>query len=227
MPRESVPSGVVGELPAAVLWDLDGTLVDTEHYWWEAEQELVASYGGQWTDADAREQVGSALLVSAAAIRTKAGLPLTDLQIVDALLVGVTRRVRKHLPFRAGVPELLTELRSLGVPMALVTMSWASLTDAVLEALPADMFDVVVTGDQVTNGKPHPEPYLTAATRLAVPIERCLAIEDSMNGMHSAYAAGARTIVVPNVVDPQPLPGVVIVPTLEGMRVTDLIALAV
>ncbi len=227
MPRESVPSGVVGELPAAVLWDLDGTLVDTEHYWWEAEQELVASYGGQWTDADAREQVGSALLVSAAAIRTKAGLPLTDLQIVDALLVGVTRRVREHLPFRAGVPELLTELRSLRVPMALVTMSWSSLADAVLEALPADMFDVVVTGDQVTNGKPHPEPYLTAAARLAVPIDRCLAIEDSMNGMHSAYAAGARTIVVPNVVDPQPLPGVVVVPTLEGMRVTDLTALAV
>lgn len=227
MPRESVPSGVVGELPAAVLWDLDGTLVDTEHYWWEAEQELVASYGGQWTDADAREQVGSALLVSAAAIRTKAELPLTDLQIVDALLVGVTRRVREHLPFRAGVPELLTELRSLGVPMALVTMSWSSLADAVLEALPADMFDVVVTGDQVTNGKPHPEPYLTAAARLAVPIERCLAIEDSMNGMQSAYAAGARTIVVPNVVDPQPLPGVVVVPTLEGMRVTDLTALAV
>lgn len=210
MPREA-------GLPAAVLWDLDGTLVDTEHYWWDAEKELIAAYGGHWTDADAAALVGSALLVSAAAMRQKAHLPLSDHEIVDRLLAGVIRRVREHLPFRAGVLELLTELRALNVPMALVTMSWTVLADAVLEVLPGGTFDVVVTGDQVTNGKPHPEPYLTAAAKLGVPIEECVAIEDSANGMASAHASGARTILVPNVTAPEPPPGVTVLPTLAGV----------
>ncbi len=209
-------------LPAAVLWDLDGTLVDTEHYWWEAEKELVAAYGGHWTDADAEALVGSALLVSAAVLRERARLPLSDREIVERMLAGVIRRVREHLPFRDGVPELLTELRALNVPMALVTMSWTVLADAVLEALPGGTFDVVITGDQVTNGKPHPEPYLTAAAKLGVPIEDCVAIEDSANGMASAHASGARTLLVPNVVSPPPLPGVTLLPSLAGLTPSDL-----
>ncbi len=213
------------DLPAAVLWDLDGTLVDTEHYWWDAEKELVASYGGVWTDADAKTLVGSALLHSAAVLRARTPVTLTEEEIVVHLLGGVIRRVREHLPFRAGVPALLAELRRLGVPMALVTMSWTNLADAVLERLPDGTFDAVVTGDQVTRGKPHPEPYLTGARRLGVPIADCIAIEDSTSGMASAHAAGARTILVPNVVQPDPLPGVTVLSTLDGVGATDLVRL--
>ncbi|MBK7723254.1 MAG: HAD family phosphatase [Austwickia sp.] len=220
MPSDA-PSGDC-RWPAAVLWDLDGTLVDTEHYWWDAEKELVAAYGGQWTDADAAALVGCALLDSAAVMRAKAGLPLSEPDIVDALLAGVIRRIREHLPFRPGVRELLTELRADGVPLALVTMSWTDLAAAVLESLPPGTFDVVVTGDQVQRGKPHPEPYLTAAARLGLPLGDCLAIEDSTNGMLSAHAAGATTLVVPNVVEPEPLPGVTVLPTLDGVTLAEL-----
>lgn len=212
-----------GDVLAAVLWDLDGTLVDTEHYWWDAEKELVAAYGGHWTDADAQTLVGSALLDSAAVMRKRVGLPLSEPEIVERMLAAVIRRVREHLPFRAGVPELLAQLRTQAVPMALVTMSWTVLADAVLEALPGGTFEVVVTGDQVTNGKPHPEPYLTAARRLGVPIESCVAIEDSTNGMVSAHSAGARTLLVPNVVAPDPLPGVALLPTLAGVTPAELL----
>lgn len=217
MPPEGVHFPARDGLPAAVLWDLDGTLVDTEHYWWDAEKELVAAYGGHWTDEDARALVGSALLVSAAVMREKARLPLTEPEIVERMLAGVIRRVREHLPFRAGVPELLTELRALNIPMALVTMSWTILADVVIEALPGGTFDVVITGDQVTHGKPHPEPYLTAAAKLGVAIEDCVAIEDSANGIASAHASGARTLLVPGVVAPEPPPGVTVLPTLAGV----------
>lgn len=228
MPPDNSPgqsAGVSAGLPAAVLWDLDGTLVDTEHYWWDAEKELVAAYGGVWTDQDAAGQVGAALLHAASVIRAKTPVTLSESEIVTALLDGVIRRVREHLPIRDGVLELLAELSSLGVPQAVVTMSWTVLTDAVLVSLPSGVFDAVVTGDQVTHGKPHPEPYLTAAQRLGVPIGECVAFEDSANGMASAHASGARTILVPNVLRPDPLPGVTVLPTLAGVRARDLLPL--
>ena len=187
--------------PAAVLWDMDGTLVDTEPYWIECEYELVAEFGGDWDQKKAHSMVGNDLRVSAAILREQGGVDLPIDDIVNRLLDGVIARVQRKVPWRPGARDTLTALRKAGIPCALVTMSWTRFADAVVKTLPPGTFDVVITGDEVTNGKPHPEPYLTAANRLGVRAKDCVAIEDSPTGIASAVAAGCRTFAIPNVVD--------------------------
>jgi len=214
------------ELPAAVLWDMDGTLVDTEPYWIAAEHELVAAHGGVWTNEHAHALVGSPLLVSGEYIRTHGGVDLTPEEIVEAMLDHVVAAVTQHVPWRPGVGELLGELGDSGIPCALVTMSYARLAAAVTAQLPPGTFAAVVTGDEVRRGKPHPEAYLTAAARLGVPPGECLAIEDSPAGVASAEAAGTTVVAVPHVVPVPPGPGHVLVPTLAGTTVARLYAKA-
>jgi HAD superfamily hydrolase (TIGR01509 family) len=208
---------------AAVLWDMDGSLVDTEPYWIECEYELVARHGhGRWTDEHAHQLVGYDLRDSATYIREHGGVPLAVDDIVNLLLDGVVERVRQHTPWRPGARELLHELRAAGIPTALVTMSWRRLTDAVVDGLPAGAFGTVVAGDDVVNGKPHPEPYLTAAARLGVDPVRCIAIEDSPTGVRSAVAAGCFVIGVPHVVAIPDDLGHHHLPSLLGIEVRDL-----
>ena len=185
-------------LPAAVLWDMDGTLVDTEPYWIASERSLVARYGGEWPDHHAHHLVGFDLLDAGAYIAEHGPVPLTPAEIVDDLLDGVTTRVHDEIPWRPGARELLAELVGHGVPCALVTMSWRRVAAAVVDALPTGSFTTVVCGDDVTNGKPHPEPYLKAAALLSVDPQECIAIEDSPTGVASAHAAGCRVLGVPN-----------------------------
>ena len=204
-------------LPGAVLWDMDGTLVDTEPSWIAAEYALVAEHGGTWSDEHAHALDGNPLLVSGEYIRRHGGVDLPVEVIVEQLVDRVVADVRRSVPWRPGARELLLALRAEGVPCALVTMSWARLVDAVLAELPGDTFAAVVAGDQVRHGKPHPEPYLTAAARLGVAPGECVAIEDSQTGVASAHAAGAAVVAVPNVVPIPPGPGRVVVDTLEGL----------
>jgi HAD superfamily hydrolase (TIGR01509 family) len=137
--------------------------------------------------------------------------------IVEELLDRVVAEVRRAVPWRPGARELLLSLHAAGVPCALVTMSYARLADAVVAALPAGVFAAVVPGDQVRHGKPHPEPYLTAAARLGVPPGECVAIEDSPPGVQSAQAAGTAVVAVPHVVPIAPGPGRVVLDTLVGL----------
>jgi HAD superfamily hydrolase (TIGR01509 family) len=182
---------------AAVLWDMDGTLVDTEPTWMAAEQALADRHGATWSHEQALELVGSDLLHSGRRIREGMGIDLTPAQIVEELLDSVVLEVRRSVPWRPGARELLSSLREAGVPRALVTMSYTRLVDPVLAALPPGTFDAVVTGDVVDRGKPHPEPYLTAARLLDVLASECLAIEDSDTGATSAAAAGCTVLCVP------------------------------
>jgi HAD superfamily hydrolase (TIGR01509 family) len=207
----------VSDLPAAVLWDMDGTLVDTEPYWIAAEYALVAEHGGTWSDAHAHALVGSDLLVSGEYIRRHGGVDLPAARIVEDLLDRVVASVLEHIPWRPGAQELLAALGADGVPCALVTMSYRRLADAVTAALPAGTFATVVTGDEVRYGKPHPEPYLEAAARLGVPVQECVAIEDSRTGVASAEAAGVPVLAVPHLVPIPEGPGRVVVATLEGL----------
>ena len=183
---------------------MDGTIVDTEPYWIATEYELVAEFGGEWDDDKAHSLVGKDLRDSAAIIRDRGSVDLPIDDIVNRLLDGVIARVQQHVPWRPGAKELLAAVRKSGVPNALVTMSWTRFADAVVRALPPGTFDVVVTGDEVSQGKPHPEPYLAAAAKLGVKATDCAAIEDSPTGVRSAVAAGCRTFAVPNVVDIPP-----------------------
>lgn len=186
---------------------MDGTLVDTEPYWIDVEYALVAEHGGTWSLEHALNLVGNDLLVSAAYIREHGGVDLPPDEIVERLLDGVIARIEQAVPWRPGAVELLAHLRAAGVPCALVTMSYERFVAPVLAALPEGSFDAVVTGDGVTVGKPHPEPYLRAAALLGVEPSSCVAIEDSNTGAKSAEAAGCAVLVVPNHV-----------PVLEGER---------
>ncbi|HKH08480.1 MAG TPA: HAD family phosphatase [Agromyces sp.] len=212
-------------LPAAVLWDMDGTLVDTERYWMAAEEELVESFGGTWGHDDALELVGSGLWEAAAFFQAK-GVELD----ADTIVARLTARVREQLdehgvPWRPGAKELLEALRGASVPCALVTMSIRSMADDVIAAIPFHAFDVVVTGDSVERAKPHPEPYLTAAAQLGVEITECIAIEDSPAGLTSAFASGAIAVGVPNILSLDEAPSTILWPTLEGVTVADVAAL--
>jgi HAD superfamily hydrolase (TIGR01509 family) len=224
-PATETPVEIPQSLPDAVLWDMDGTLVDTEPYWIDEEYALVAEYGGSWSDKHAHALVGNDLITSANYIQLNGGVPLPPEQIIERLLDGVIKRVRVHIPWRPGARELLTELRARGVPCALVTMSYQSLAQAIIETLPDGTFETVVAGDDVTHGKPHPEPYLTAAARLGIPPERCVAIEDSLTGVSSATAAGVPVLAVEHLVSIPPAEGRTVITSLEGWTAADLAAL--
>ncbi len=196
-PAAQAPDGEAPRLKA-VLWDMDGTLVDTEPYWIATEFAMAEKYGGTWSQEHALNLVGNALLASGDYIRVHMGIDRTPQQIVDELLDGVVERVRREIPWRPGARELLADLRAQGVPCALVTMSWQRFVDPILAQLPGDTFASVVTGDRVELGKPHPEPYLTAAAELGVAPGDCVAIEDSNTGAKSAESAGCVVLCVPN-----------------------------
>jgi HAD superfamily hydrolase (TIGR01509 family) len=212
-------------LPAAVLWDMDGTLVDTEPYWIAAEHALVESFGGSWTEADSKALVGNPLLVSAAYIREHGGVDLPVYEIVDVMLGEVIESCRRKTVWRAGARELLAALRQAAVPCALVTMSYRELANTISDQLPAGTFAAVVTGDELLHGKPDPEAYVTAADRLGVDPTRCVAIEDSPTGLASARAAGCVVVGVPNQVPIPDLPERTVLPSLAGVTVEDLAAL--
>jgi len=218
----SLPGRATAMLPTAVLWDMDGTLVDTEPYWFATEYALVAAHGGSWSDDHARALVGNELLTSARYLRRHGGVDLPAAELVERLLDGVIERIRVKVPWRPGARELLGELGARGVPCALVTMSYRRFARCVLDALPPGSFATLVAGDDVTHGKPHPEPYLTAAARLGVDPARCLAIEDSPTGLASAVAAGVPALGVEHVVPLLPSPGRVVVDTLAGLTPDDL-----
>jgi HAD superfamily hydrolase (TIGR01509 family) len=177
---------------------MDGTLVDTEPYWIATEFALAEKYGGTWSHEHALNLVGSALLDSGDYIRRHMGIDRTSQQIVDELLDGVVARVELDVPWRPGARALLDDLRAHGVPCALVTMSWQRFVDPILAQLPPDAFSTVVTGDRVSLGKPHPEPYLLAAAELGLTADECVAIEDSDTGATSAAAAGCAVVCVPH-----------------------------
>ncbi len=213
---------VTHTLPAAVLWDMDGTLVNTEPYWMTAEEELVHAWGGLWTHDDGLTLVGSGLWAAARVFQTR-GVFLTEQEIIDYLTDRVLEQLFEFgIPWRPGARELLTELREAGVPTALVTMSVSRMAHHVADRLGFVGFDVVVSGDDVTNAKPHPEPYLRAAELLGVDIARCFAIEDSEPGIASAASAGAVTIGVPFMVPIPESDAWALWPTLEGRSLADI-----
>lgn len=209
-------------LPAAVLWDMDGTLVDTEPDWIAAEWAAVDRWGGSWSEEQSQFLIGSDLN-DAAQVLIEAGMDADPLEIVHFLVGHVADRVRRQTEWRPGARELIAQLTGLGVPQALVTMSWTELSDAVLDQLPTGTFDSIVTGDRVSRGKPHPDPYLLACAELGVTPEGCVAIEDSPTGVASAQAAGVWTIAVPNLRPIDPAPGRRVLSTLAGLTPADLL----
>ncbi len=197
---------------AAVLWDLDGTIIDSEPLWMAGEHELAERYGRTWTQEDGLALVGNSLIKSGDYIKERLAADMSAEEIIDFLVLRLAASLRVGIPWRPGARELVDALDAEGTPQALVTMSYAPIAAPIAAALP---FGAVVTGDIVTRGKPHPEPYLLAAELLGVDAADCLAIEDSGTGAASANAAGCNVLVVPHFVNVPDAPRRTQLPTLE------------
>ncbi len=207
---------------AAVLWDLDGTIIDSEPLWMAGEHELAEKYGKTWTQEDGLALVGNSLIGSGEYIKERLEADMSAEEIVDFLVVRLAAALREEIPWRPGARELIDALHAEGIPQALVTMSYASIAEPIAAAIP---FGAVVTGDIVARGKPHPDPYLMAAELLGVDAADCLAIEDSGTGATSANAAGCHVLVVPHFVNVPDAPRRTQLPTLEHVAPDALRAL--
>ncbi|WP_235778474.1 HAD family hydrolase [Sinomonas notoginsengisoli] len=229
LPTDDPSADSAADAPAplrAVLWDMDGTLVDTEPYWITAERELVERFGGQWGHEQAMRLVGQALTTSARLLQN-GGVVMGEREIIDTLTARVIEQLGESVPWRPGAREMLAALRAEGVHCALVTMSEAPMARRIVDHLPEDTFAAVVTGDAVTRGKPDPEPYARGIELLAeglsgLAVSECLAVEDSTPGATSATAAGLATVVVPNALAVPVDLGVEHWPTLAGRSPGDL-----
>ncbi|MFC4109059.1 HAD family hydrolase [Micromonospora zhanjiangensis] len=207
-----------------MLFDMDGTLVDSEKLWDVALHELAARYGGTLSDAGRRAMVGSSMADSMAILHADLDQPWRDAALGAAWLEErVTELFAAGLTWRPGALALLRAVRTAGIPTALVTSTARSLVEVALDTLGRDSFDVVVCGDEVDDPKPHPTPYLTAARLLGVPVRRCVAVEDSPTGVASALAAGAAVLAVPHDV---PIPAADGVHLVASLTAADLALLA-
>lgn len=185
--------------PKAVLWDMDGTLIDSEPYWLLSESALASDYGKIWTEADGHQMIGKSLYDSSAFLREKFEIrDLSIQEVIDRLTNEVVANLKNKLPWRPGALEALMMLKQAGIKTALVTMSMRRMALAVVDAIPFQAFDVVVAGDDVRFGKPHPEPYEKAAKLLGFEPGECVAFEDSTTGLTSAEAAGCIPVGIPN-----------------------------
>jgi HAD superfamily hydrolase (TIGR01509 family) len=184
---------------AAVLFDMDGLLIDSEPVWYEVETAVVESLGGVWTRADQIACLGRTMAASARYILGRIATAATVEQISDRMTDEMVERLRRNLPLQDGALALLDALADRGALLGLVSSSYRRLVDAALEGLGADRFAVTVAGDEVAHGKPDPEPYLTACERLGVDPARTVVLEDALTGVQSAEAAGCTVVVVPSV----------------------------
>lgn len=211
----------------AVLFDMDGTLVDTEPLWQRAEHAIMADYGVTWTDADQAHCLGGStdrVTRYMADLVAANGRTAPDPErLADRFLEVMLVQLRSHPPEpQPGVSRLLREVRQSGVPSALVSSSSRPLMDAVLSAIGSEWFDLTVSADDVVRHKPDPLPYLQAAAALGVDAAWCFVIEDSPTGAASASAAGSFVLAIEHMAVIEPWPRRVITGTLSGIGIDEM-----
>lgn len=183
--------------PAAILFDHDGTLVDTEPVWAAAKVALASEFGGTWTEQDTLDCLGLSMQFTLDRLRER-GVNLPDEEINNLLVAKVHETLAQQpVEFLPGVERFLSEVRDAQIPAAVVTNATTSVARRTANAAPEGTFSVIIGNDETTHPKPNPQPYLLAAERLGVDPTQCVAIEDSPSGVRSATAAGMRVIVVP------------------------------
>ncbi|HEX9039863.1 MAG TPA: HAD family phosphatase [Trebonia sp.] len=210
----------------AVLFDMDGLLVDTEPLWFETETEVMARLGAPWSKTDQERLLGGSMEHTVGYLLAKATRPAPPAEVARWMMDGMLRRAAAgRVVIRPGARELLAEVAAAGLPHALVTGSQREFTDAVI-ASTGLTFTATVTGDDVSRPKPDPEPYLLAAKLLDAAPENCVALEDSPNGVTSATGAGCKVVAVPSLVPIPPAVGRLVVPSLSEISLAALEALA-
>jgi HAD superfamily hydrolase (TIGR01509 family) len=210
-----------GSMPQGIFFDMDGLLVDTEPYWLQTERELIAEFGVHWQSEDQLFCLGGPM--------EKVGRYMSDLaeskqspewfasELIDRMAEKFT--LISPMP---GISQLLSEISKNHIPAALVSASPRRLVDAVLASIPNHPFALSISADDVVRGKPHPDPYLKAATLLQVAIENSLILEDSPTGVTAARASGAWVVAVPHIAPIAPAQRSVVIETLAGTSVASL-----
>nr|WP_309234394.1 HAD family phosphatase [Nocardia sp. XZ_19_385] len=210
---------------SAVLWDMDGTLLDSEKLWDIAVRELARELGHEMTDEIRHALIGSAGPDAMRIIFTGLGLEPEVAEVEKArvfLEARVAELMTGPIPWRPGAKDALAMVRAAGLSSALVTNTKRSLAEYGLDTLGRDFFDTSVCGDEVLQGKPDPAIYLRAAELLNVDPKHCVAIEDSPTGARAAELAGCAVLVVPCEISVPPGPGRIFRDTLIGLTHADL-----
>ncbi|MBT2389364.1 HAD family phosphatase [Streptomyces sp. ISL-1] len=211
----SLTRSAEGSALQAVFLDMDGTLVDTEGFWWDAEVEVFADLGHELDQAWRDVVVGGPMTRSAGYLIEATGADITLAELTVLLNDRFEDRIGRGVPLMPGAARLLAELAAHEVPTALVSASHRRIIDRVLASLGPQHFALSVAGDEVSRTKPHPDPYLLAARGLGAVPARCAVIEDTATGVAAAEAAGCRVVAVPSVAPIAPADGRVIVRSLE------------
>ncbi|MDQ0682742.1 MULTISPECIES: HAD family phosphatase [Streptomyces] len=211
-----------GSALQAVLLDMDGTLVDTEGFWWDVEVEVFAALGHTLDDSWRHVVVGGPMSRSAGFLIEATGADVTVGELTVLLNEGFEDRITRALPLMPGAARLLAELTEHEVPTALVSASHRRIIDRVIASLGVEHFRLSVAGDEVAHTKPHPDPYLFAAAGLGVDPTRCAVVEDTATGVASAEAAGCLVVAVPSVAPIAPASRRTVVSSLEQVDLSFL-----
>lgn len=194
-----------GCAPQAVLWDFDGTLVNSEPMWFEHQDDILARYGARWPEQKYHDLIGAPAMVTATHIAESCGGAISPDEVYEELVRRICKRFAAgEIPWLPGAHELLTEIRAVGVPCAVVTASEKRIMTVVAEVLPE--FEFIIDGDDVVNPKPDPEGYALAIQRLGLTSQDVLILEDSVPGTAAASATGAAVLAVPLLSSPTPAP---------------------
>ncbi|MBL1085231.1 HAD family phosphatase [Streptomyces actinomycinicus] len=204
-----------GSALQAVLLDMDGTLVDTEGFWWDVEVEVFATLGHTLDETWRHVVVGGPMTRSAGFLIEATGADITLAELTVLLNEGFEDRIGHALPLMPGAARLLAELHEYEIPTALVSASHRRIIDRVLTVLGPHHFALSIAGDEVSRTKPFPDPYLLAAAGLGADPARCAVIEDTSTGVAAAEAAGCRVVAVPSVAPIGPAEGRTVVSSLE------------
>lgn len=206
----------------AVLWDMDGTLVDTEPIWINEERELMQSLGYEWDDEDAKYCIGGPMSRVDEYMRAKTNYKYGYFELTEILIKRMVDRLSEPLNFAAGALALLKSLNQQSVPMALVSASPRPIVDRVLKTIQANYFATTISNDDVNESKPAPEGYLKAARHLSAQIENCLVIEDSITGVRAAMDSGAYVLAIPHVLELPDGPKTIQRLSLDGLSYANL-----
>ncbi|MFF4714664.1 HAD family hydrolase [Streptomyces eurythermus] len=204
-----------GSALQAVLLDMDGTLVDSEGFWWDVEVEVFASLGHTLDETWRHVVVGGPMTRSAGFLIEATGADIGLAELTVLLNEGFESRIDTGLPLMPGAARLLAELHAHEIPTALVSASHRRIIDRALSVLGPHHFALSIAGDEVSRTKPFPDPYLLAAAGLGADPARCAVIEDTATGVAAAEAAGCRVVAVPSVAPIGPALGRTVVSSLE------------
>lgn len=209
----------------AVLFDMDGTLLDSEKVWDVALDDLAAWLGGTLSPAARASMIGSSLRRSVGIVHADLDVDADPARSGAFLTDRTTELFGTELTWQPGARELLAAVHDAGIPAALVTSTYRALTEIALDTLGRHYFTATVCGDEVAHPKPSADPYLRAAALVGAAVRACVAIEDSPLGVASAEAAGCAVLAVPSEVVIEPAATRTVRASLVGLSVADLTAL--